>query len=101
MSLRARVAPRWESLMAITWPIPEPALVIIITWLEKEGDILGNIERLVKERDKAYSEGFRYYSNGGVALIRSHLSASGRRSSNLWIRTRQISNLDPVLISPI
>ena len=87
--------------MAIACPIPEPALVMIITWFEKEGDILSNIERLVEERDKAYSEGFRYCSNGGVALIRSHLSASGRRSSDLWIRTRQISDLDPVLISPI
>jgi hypothetical protein len=100
MSLRARVAPRWESLMAVARPMPEPAPVTIMTWLEKEGGMLGDVERLVEQRDEAYSEGIGCCSNGGVALIRSHLSAGGRRSSDIWIRTRRTSDLDPVPISP-
>jgi hypothetical protein len=31
MSLRARVAPRWESLMAVARPMPEPAPVTMMT----------------------------------------------------------------------
>jgi hypothetical protein len=85
MSLRARVAPRWESLMAVARPMPEPAPVTMMTWLEKEGGMLGDVEKLVEQRDGAYCESFGCCSNGGVALIRSNLSAGGSRSSDLWI----------------
>jgi len=46
MSLRARDAPRWESLMAVARPMPEPAPVTMMTWLEKEGGMLGDVEKL-------------------------------------------------------
>jgi hypothetical protein len=47
--------------------------------------MLGDVEKLVEQRCGAYCERFGCCSNGGVALIRSHLSAGGSRSSDLWI----------------